>query len=132
MLEDIVFYADDDVDDIDLLTDAFAYYSKKIKLITAFDGQSALVKLNELKEKKCGPCLIILDINMPYISGKDVLKQLRKMDFYSETPIILFSTSNSPQEKEMAKKYNSVLITKPVNLGHLNSIVDEFIEYCHD
>ncbi len=58
----IVFYADDDLDDLELVKDAFAQYSKDIEVLTAADGSKALSYLSNLKEYDALPCLIILEL----------------------------------------------------------------------
>src|SRR5687768_4474846 len=97
--KNIVFYADDDLDDLELVKDAFAQYSKNVEVITATDGSKALSHLSNLKKYDTLPCLIILDINMPVMNGKEVLLRLREMDHLSDVPVVLFSTSSQPLDK---------------------------------
>ena len=42
----IVFYADDDLDDLELVKDAFAQYSTNVEVLTATDGSKALSYLS--------------------------------------------------------------------------------------
>jgi CheY-like chemotaxis protein len=127
----IVFYADDDPDDLQLLKTAFKDYSDDIKLMTATDGEEALEILESLPEEQT-PCLIILDINMPKVNGKEALKQLRKLPRYQSLPTILFTTSNQPIDKEFAEKYNAGFITKPIEMTQLEKIADVFVAHCAD
>jgi hypothetical protein len=46
----VVFYADDDLDDLELVKDAFAQYSKNVEVLTATDGSKALSYLSNLKK----------------------------------------------------------------------------------
>ena len=40
--KNIVFYADDDLDDLELVKDAFAQYASDVEVLTATDGSKAL------------------------------------------------------------------------------------------
>ncbi len=128
----IVFYADDDLDDLELVKDAFAQYSKDVEVLTAADGSKALSYLSNLKKYDTLPCLIILDVNMPIINGKELLLRLREIEHFEEVPIVLFTTSSQPLDKNFAKKHNAGFITKPIDVKQMEFIADQFIEYCLD
>jgi CheY-like chemotaxis protein len=128
----LVFYADDDIDDLELVKDAFAQYSDNVEVVTATDGSKALSYLNNLSHKDNLPCLIILDINMPIINGKEVLARVREMDHLQSIPAVLFTTSSQPIDKSFAKKYNAGFITKPIDVKQMAHIADQFIEHCND
>ena len=126
----IVFYADDDLDDLDLVKEAFAQYSKNVEVLTATDGSKALAYLSNLKKYDTLPCLIILDVNMPVINGKETLLRLREMEHFQDIPIVLFTTSSQPLDKNFARKYNAGFITKPIDVKQMEFIADQFIEHC--
>lgn len=128
----IVLYADDDPDDLELVKESFTKYSNNVEVITVRDGSQALAFLNGLSDLDPAPCLIILDINMPFISGKDVLSQLRGMERFKSIPVVLFTTSSMPLDKNFAKRYNAGFITKPLDLNQMEFIVSEFIDQCAD
>ena len=128
----IVFYADDDIDDLELVKDAFAQYSDNVEVVTVTDGSKALSYLSNLTQNDNLPCLIILDINMPIINGKEVLLRLREMGHLQSVPVVLFTTSSQPIDKSFAKKYNAGFITKPIDVKQMAYIADQFIEHCSD
>src|SRR5438309_65866 len=74
--EHLIVYADDDLDDIGMFQDYFDNLGK-IKILPASDGLDALQILNRLKQEKIKPCLVILDINMPLLNGKDTLLKIK-------------------------------------------------------
>jgi len=130
--KNIVLYADDDSDDLELVQDAFSRYSVNVEVLTATDGSQALDYLNKLAEHEPEPCLIILDINMPILNGKEVLKKIRSMDRYESVPIVLFSTSSLPQDQLFARKYNAGFVTKPLDVTQMERIAENFIDHCTD
>lgn len=128
----IVIYADDDEDDLLLVEQAFLDYSSKVELVPFMDGRLALKYLKDLPKGEKLPCLIILDINMPGMDGKKILRELSTIKKYAKTPKILFSTSSDPADKAFAAKFEAGYITKPMNMKQLEAIVKQFVDYCID
>lgn len=122
----IVLYADDDEDDVDLMQEAFSKYSSNMSVVARNDGLEVLNFLKEAAPNKKLPCLVILDINMPRLDGKETLRQLRKIEDYNDVPIVLFTTSSSPEDARFAKKFNAGYLTKPMDANQIELIADEF------
>lgn len=128
----IVFYADDDPDDLELVQEAFARYSNRVEVVTARDGNAALNYFSSLREDQPAPCLIILDVNMPMMNGKEVLKRLRDMLRFESVPVVLFTTSSLPQDQHFAQKYGAGFVTKPLDYTQMELITELFIDHCAD
>jgi CheY-like chemotaxis protein len=131
-LKNIVFYADDETDDLELVENAFDRYTNNVKVVTAKDGVQALSYLKSLNHNTLLPCLIILDINMPLVNGRDVLKRVKEMPLLASVPVVLFSTSSSPLDKEFAKKFNAGFVTKPLDISQMQMITELFVNHCND
>src|SRR4051812_9796913 len=95
----IVIYADDDKDDLELVQDAFAQYAQNVEVLTFMDGSSVLSFIEGMTENDTLPCLIILDINMPVMNGKEALIMIRQIKQFESVPIVLFTTSSQPIDK---------------------------------
>src|SRR5687767_14968446 len=132
MPKNIVLYADDDSDDLELVQDSFSLYSNNVEVVTMRDGSQALSYLNRLSDDDPLPCLIILDINMPVINGKEVLKNLRDLPRFETVPVVLFTTSSLPQDEKFAKKYKAGFVTKPLDISQMEVITELFIDHCAD
>jgi CheY-like chemotaxis protein len=130
--KNIVFYADDDSDDLELVQDAFARFTKNVEVVTAKDGVQALSYLQSLNLQSPNPCLIILDINMPILNGRDVLKKIKEMPHLLTVPVVLFSTSSSNLDKEFARRYNAGFVTKPLDVSQMEMITELFVDHCSD
>ena len=128
--KNIVLYADDDQDDLELLQESFAKYSNHVEVVTFTDGVTALSYLQRLVNSDVKPCLIILDINMPLLSGKDVLVRLKELDHLDSVPVVLFSTSSQPQDKLFAERHGAGFLTKPLETKQMEMITDQFIDHC--
>jgi CheY-like chemotaxis protein len=130
--KNIVLYADDDVDDLMIVTEAFAKHTKDVELITAQDGIEALEYLNNLTSLDPLPCLIILDINMSKLNGKETLVKIRELSRFKEMPIVLFSTSSAESDKKFAASYNAGFMTKPIEMLQMEKIIHQFLDHCEE
>jgi len=78
------------------------------------DGRDVLNRMqNERKQDQ--PILILLDLNMPGLSGKRVLKKLKTDERTKQVPVIVLTTSDSPEEiKECYELGCNLFMTKPM------------------
>jgi CheY-like chemotaxis protein len=126
----LVLYADDDADDLQLVREAFHAYSQNIELLTFSDGTGLLNYIRSLGAFEPLPCLIILDINMPQMNGKEALRKLRNTAGYEEVPAVLFSTSTLPSEAAFAQSLGAGCVTKPLYAEQIHQLVDQMIAHC--
>lgn len=127
----IILYAEDDKDDLELVKDAFSQYGDQIEIHHGQDGREALQVLQNLIAKDTAPCLIILDINMPGMDGRQTLIQLKQSEKTRHIPVVMFTTSNSRLDKDFAVKWGADFITKPLKFGEVVSLADDFIRRCN-
>jgi len=128
--EHLIVYADDDLDDIGMFQDYFDNLGK-IKILPASDGLDALQILDRLKSEKMKPCLIILDINMPLLNGKDTLLKIKSDEELKNVPVVLFSTSKNPADKTFAESNDVDFISKPLSYKEIELIANQFIDRCN-
>jgi CheY-like chemotaxis protein len=128
----LVLYADDDPEDIELVSEAFQIYAQNVELMTFPDGIELLNFIQTIDPFHAAPCLFILDINMPRLNGKETLRRLRRIGTFAEVPAVLFSTSSLPADAAFAKNYNAGFVTKPLHTHQVHLIIDEIIEHCSD
>jgi CheY-like chemotaxis protein len=128
----VVLYADDDPDDLMLVKEAFDRYADNVEVVTTTDGEQALSYLASLDHFEPAPCLIILDINMPRLDGKEALKKLRTLPRYADIPVVLFTTSSYTLDREFARQHKAGFITKPLDVRQIESIADQFVQHCTD
>lgn len=124
-----ILYVDDDIDDLHLISEAFQKYTDHLTVIHAANGIEGLKYLNRLYQQGSLPCLVIIDINMPLMDGKQMLQKLRQSP-YKDLPVILFTTSQSDTDQSFADKYDADFISKPANYNDLKALVDQFVSKC--
>lgn len=127
-----VVYADDDPDDVELVDDAFKQFANNVELVSFSDGGQALSYLRGLTDLDPVPCLVILDVNMPVLNGKETLVRLRQMPRFAEVPVVLFTTSSMPTDKQFAEHHNAGFVTKPLGFEQMEVITREFIDHCSE
>ena len=74
-----ILWADDDVDDLLLFREVLEELTQSFDVVEAANGKEALAYLQKAKAASLLPCLIILDINMPVLNGKETLVAIKGM-----------------------------------------------------
>src|SRR4051794_27462321 len=113
----IVMCVDDDLDDRELLCSIIKRLHPNYLVVEAENGIHATHLLQEAKLKKVYPSLIILDINMPKMNGKETLLELRKDNDLSKIPVVVYSTSSNAKDKAFFSKYQVEMVTKPATIN---------------
>jgi CheY-like chemotaxis protein len=63
------------------------------------------------------PDLIVVDINLPFYSGLEILRRLRQQPWLSGIPVVILTTSDSGVEREQAERLGiSCFLRKPTDL----------------
>ena len=68
--------------------------------------------------------MVLLDLNMPKRDGKEVLKVIRKDNRWDNVPVIIFSTSNAPDDIFVSYQLGAnCYIVKPSNYEDLKELI---------
>jgi CheY-like chemotaxis protein len=125
-----IFYVEDDEDYAFILEHAIHEVKGDLVLGIAENGQNAILKLEQFAKNRHSPRLILLDLNLPGLSGLDVLRRIKEIPFLRHTPVILFSTSDDP--KDVAASYEfgaNAYITKPSGYTNLINCIRTLHEF---
>jgi CheY-like chemotaxis protein len=125
-----ILLVDDDPDDLFFLTEAFQNVDSSYTYVEAYDGEAALAILKDMYSRNEQPSLIVLDINMPILSGRELLTILKDDPNYSSIPIVVFTTSSNPFDQQHCKHYQVDLITKPLSHKGLHGLAKHMLRYC--
>ncbi|RYY93639.1 MAG: response regulator [Chitinophagaceae bacterium] len=125
-----ILWVDDDKDDLDLFCEAVRDVSEETRVIALHSGQDAVDFLEQNEGRDDFPCLMVLDMNMPGLSGRDTLARLRGNDRFSKLPIIVFTTSNSPLDRMFCDKFGVEMLTKPVEYATLRTLARKLLQVC--
>jgi CheY-like chemotaxis protein len=125
-----ILWADDDMDDLMLMRHVLQDLGNDYNITEVNNGQEALDYLSHAKQTKTLPCLIILDMNMPVMDGKETLTQLKKDEVLKGIPVVFFTTSSSQMDKLYCKKNGVEMITKPPQYANLKEAVQRLLKFC--
>jgi CheY-like chemotaxis protein len=119
----MILYADDDVDDREILFDVVNQIDPAIRCEFANNGLEAM---NFLAESHQRPDYIFLDINMPLMNGKTCLTILKSHSTLKTIPVIMYSTTILQEEvRELYSLGAMSVIQKPNDIAQLYSTMSE-------
>ena len=131
MFSPTIFQVEDDEDFSFLMGYAIKEISSKITFTIASNGNEGIGLLNKYQENAGMPGMILLDINLPGMSGLDILKVIRERPYFERTPVVVFSTSDNPRDMQTALEFGaSEFRTKPLGYRDLvDSLKSLFTKY---
>ncbi|RKY25018.1 MAG: response regulator [Planctomycetota bacterium] len=128
-----ILLVEDDLGDQKLIKTSLTHQKISNKIFIAQNGEDALDYLSRSKagdSKSPMPDLILLDLNMPGMGGKEFLRHIKADDQLDTIPVVILTTSDSEQDiLESYKLHASGYIKKPVTLDGFRKIMNELEEY---
>jgi len=127
-----ILLVEDNDGDIFLTKEALSEGQLINRLSVVRDGESAIKFLGRespYENVEC-PQLVLLDINLPKVNGKEVLDHIKKSERLKHIPVVMLTTSSSP--KDVLDSYNkqaNCYITKPVDLEKFVDVLHSFEKF---
>jgi len=116
---------DDDEEDLVFIKEALEATESFAAVEGFTHGKEALAYLYEAPHEVH---VIITDLNMPMVSGFDVLEAVKGSDKLAQIPVVVFSTSSNTQDVEKAKELGAIqFITKPNSYGGYSDTAKEVL-----
>jgi chemotaxis family two-component system response regulator Rcp1 len=121
-----VLLVEDSPGDVRLTQEAFRDANRTIHLQVASDGVEAMAFLRRLGAhvQAPRPDLILLDLNLPKMDGREVLAQIKEDESLKTIPTVILTTSDA--EADIVKSYQllaNCYLTKPVQFDEFASLV---------
>lgn len=131
--KDYILVAEDNSGDVSLIRLALAERGVAHEVVVHADGEKAMEFLAEVDGGKCGcPSLVVLDLNLPRINGREVLGRIRRSPACAKIPVVVFSSSDSARDRlEVEGLGASLYLKKPSNLEdflEVGSLLKRLIE----
>ena len=124
---------DDDPDDRMILEQAFTELRPGFGLLQLRDGKELMDYLTTTNAEELAE-LIVLDLNMPKMGGKEVLMELKSDHRFKQIPVIVYTTSTNPVEKkEVLAMGANGFITKPYQYTSILQFISAITSlFCQD
>jgi CheY-like chemotaxis protein len=121
-----VLLVEDNPGDADLTKETLEECRLHVEIDIAIDGAEALDRLFRRPPYAQAdlPDLILLDLNLPKMSGREVLAQIKQHPTLRKIPVVVLTSSDA--EQDVVKSYElgaNCYVTKPVGLDAFQAIV---------
>lgn len=121
-----VLLVEDNPGDADLTRETLEEGKLFIELSLVVDGAEAIDFLLQRGRHSAAqlPDLVVLDLNLPKLDGREVLTEMRKVPALSTIPVVVLTSSDA--ERDVAQSYQlgaNCYVTKPVGLEAFQNIV---------
>jgi len=119
-----ILLVEDNPADVLLVQESLDEHGIDCDLAVINDGEKAFQFIDRIEagEESC-PALLVLDLNLPRKSGREVLSRLRASSVCAEVPVVILSSSDAPRDKKEAAQLGATLyIRKPSNLDDFMAV----------
>lgn len=123
----VILYAEDDFDDFESLKEALDQLTDQQTLLHAKNGAEAVSFIENADRL---PSLVVLDLNMPVMDGKEVLQWLKQRDAYKHIPIMIFTTSSREEDVKLCQNYGCTFFRKPTLYRDLLHVAQTMLQLC--
>jgi len=126
-----ILLVEDNQGDIEMTRRALRTSLPDCRVSVAHDGKAAMQVLTDLTGETA-PQLIMADINMPGMDGKQFLDALKVSPDLKALPVVMFTSSQSPRDiRDCYERYASCYIAKPFDLQDFRKAIDQMIGFWH-
>lgn len=130
MQKKTVVYIEDRAEDVLLFKRVVKKEFTNVELITLDDSEEVLENIENKNFSKLEASVVLIDINMPRISGLELLKAFNNYEVYKKLPKIIFSSSKERSDINKAYELNcNSYIEKPKSFTELKEKLKETLNY---
>lgn len=121
-----ILLIEDDPDDVELLEDSLKDHNVNYEMSVINDG--GLVS-DHLQKTTAIPDIIVLDLNLPRVHGREILKEIKVTSGYKNVPLLILTTSSAKEDIEYSYKYGAnKFLKKPTTVDAFKSTIDTILE----
>ncbi|SEW46888.1 two-component system, unclassified family, response regulator [Chitinophaga sp. YR573] len=127
-----ILLADDDLEDRYIMQDAFSAINLAHVPFLVEDGEKVLEYLAQMhSDEGILPSLVVLDLNMPRLSGTQTLRELKNIEHYKDIPVIIFSSSLNVIEMHECRQLGALsYMVKPFTYEEYLLSAQHFYDFC--
>lgn len=126
----VVVHIEDREEDILLVRNVLRKELDRIEVISLSDSENVMEEIKSGEFLKRRPYLLLIDINMPKISGIELLEALESKKEYRRIPRVIWSSSTHPDDlKKAYDNYANSFIAKPLDYSNLKETLLTTVNY---
>jgi CheY-like chemotaxis protein len=126
-----ILIADDDSDDIQFLAELLQKEKPGIQLAIFSNGEELLQYLESIRSYNL-PLLVVLDMNMPKMDGKQTIVALKKHQQFKNLPVVVYTSSDNKTDAMFCNKYSAHYMVKPWDIQHIQQAAKRIAGFCMD
>lgn len=127
-----ILCVDDDEDDLFFIKEIIQSQGHSLAIREASNGVDALNYLQDAREMGLLPCLIIMDMNMPRMDGRQAITRIKEDEVLATIPIVVFSTSSNAAHRNFFESQGIRFITKPFDYKVFTAEIINLLAFCAD
>jgi len=125
-----ILYIEDDPDDVELLEDSLKDNNVRYEMNVINDG--GLVS-NYLLGNAELPDIIVLDLNLPRVHGREILKKIKVTPSYKDIPLLILTTSSRKEDMDYSYQHGANrFIKKPSTMEGIKSTIATIVELANN
>lgn len=121
-----ILLVEDDQDDVELMQDALRDNDVQFTMDVVRQGDKVIPHLKACKNL---PNVILLDLNLPKMHGREVLSRIKLSSDFRHIPVAILTTSSSQTEKEFCLSAGAThFLTKPSTVEGFNKTIETILK----
>jgi len=125
-----IIFADDDTDDLELITGYFKQYNPNTNVLVFRDGKEVIQYLDGFARSAIKPVLIVLDINMPRLNGRETLAAIRKNQQYNSIPVVIYTTTITENDRLFYEQHGASWVHKSTSIEGVKQTAKILADFC--
>ncbi len=129
----VILLVEDDPGDQKLVKQSFReeHIANELKIVDCMEGAMEYLERSRLGHQECPmPDLILLDLNMPGMGGKELLKAIKADTEFNVIPVVILTTSDSEEDViESFRLQAAGYVRKPVTLEGFQKAIADLTDY---
>ena len=127
-----ILLVEDRISDVELMEEALHEFHGHHHLHVVRNGEEALAFLYQQGKYRNAPCpdLILLDLNLPKLNGREVLAVIKTDPTLKRLPVVVLTTSTTAQDiLQSYELHANCFITKPADLDQFMEVVQATMNF---
>ena len=128
----LIMLIEDNPGDVRLTQEVFRESGRNIQLLVMLDGQEALDSLRGKGkfDRAVAPDLILLDLNLPRIDGREILREIKSDPQLKHIPVVVLTTSIADQDvRNCYEAHANCLVSKPVDYDCFFEAIERITDF---